>query len=391
MTIIISLDACEAVPPICVAKILQGGTIPKGGGIWTITNEIKPSDLYCYLNAKFGPPNGLQNFLRKDDSDNLIHWDWTLVHNNGLIVILGLNMRTEIHIIGKDWDFPNCDKAQFIDYIKRDFANYGKQMSTFRIQTLEDWDLIVNPYKLLKDAIAQLKEDLDSLNLNVIEERINNPPFSSDFELFTKKWTEVTSKYHRGVGLAMALRAMTPVLAESFVNLLLFILCRPDIKKNDRLYASVVRANIDIRVQSLHINCVGFEKDIDWKSPECGKYSSIVNERNDMLHGNVIVEKLKFSEIHFLGKVPIFKKYEDYWQQSIGVSINASGLEKVSSDLSAVEDFINYILSCLNQGLKEEVDILINRRDLGVNKKTGRLGALLPNEIADFGVPLIKI
>lgn len=125
--------------PGAIAKLFTEESRPKHGGIWRIRNEIKPSDLFCYLYSKFGPPNGIQNFFRKDDSDNLIHWDWTLAHANGVIMILGLNMRTEVHLIG-DWDFPICGRQQFIEYIKHDFAKFGKQMSKFRSEALEDWD-----------------------------------------------------------------------------------------------------------------------------------------------------------------------------------------------------------------------------------------------------------
>lgn len=390
MTILISLDACEAIPPPCIANIITGGSLKKGGGIWAIGNEIRPSDLYCYLYAKFGPPNGLQNQFRKDDSDNLIHWDWTLAHTSGLIMLLGLNMRTEIHLVGGDWDFPTCDKQQFIDYIKRDFANYGKQMSHVRSTVLEDWDMFVNPYKQLRDAITQLKEDLDSLALNPESEQLANPLIGSDYAKFQSEWAAMTAKYNRGVGLAMAIRAMTPVLAESFINLIFYILCRPDIKKNDRLYTSAVRTNIDIKVQSLHINCIGFKAPVDWASPECARYNSVVNERNDMLHGNVVVDKLKFSEIYFLGKVPIFKNYQSFWQHSIGVSINASGMDKVSSDFDAVNGFITYVMSCLEDNVREQVEMLADRRDLGLNKKTNRLGLLLPGHIVDFGVSYVS-
>lgn len=65
----------EAIHPSCLVKILQGDKLPKNGEMWEFTNEIKPLDLYCYLYAKYGPPNGIQNFLRSDDSDNLIHWE----------------------------------------------------------------------------------------------------------------------------------------------------------------------------------------------------------------------------------------------------------------------------------------------------------------------------
>lgn len=299
-------------------------------------------------------------------------------------------MRTEVHLVGGDWDFQRCDKQQFIDYIKRDFANYGKQMSHIRSTVLEDWDMFVNPYKQLRDAITQLKNDLDALALNPESEQLANPQPGSDYAKFQSEWAVLTSKYNRGVGLAMAIRAMTPVLAESFVNLIFFILCRPDIKKNDRLYTSAVRANIDIKVQSLHINCIGFKNPVDWASPECARYNSVVNERNDMLHGNVVVDKLKFSEIYFLGKVPIFKSYQSFWQHSIGVSINASGMGRVSSDIDAVNGFITYVMSCLDDKVKEHVERLADQRDLGLNKKTNRLGLLLSDQIADFWVSYVS-
>ena len=131
MTLILTLDNCTAISPHCIAGIMTGGKLPKGGGIWQIGNELKPANLYCYLQARFGNPNGLQNIFRKDDSDNLIHWEWALAHKNGLILIMGMNMRSEVHLVG-DWDFKNYSKEQFVEYIKRDFATYGKQMAAFR-------------------------------------------------------------------------------------------------------------------------------------------------------------------------------------------------------------------------------------------------------------------
>lgn len=34
--------------------------------------------MYCYLKARFGEPNGVQNILRSDSSDNWIHWEYSL-------------------------------------------------------------------------------------------------------------------------------------------------------------------------------------------------------------------------------------------------------------------------------------------------------------------------
>ncbi|MER8447386.1 hypothetical protein NKH52_29875 [Mesorhizobium sp. M1066] len=42
----------------------------KGGAILAVRSRLRPVDIYCYLKARFGEPNGFQDFLRKDDSDN---------------------------------------------------------------------------------------------------------------------------------------------------------------------------------------------------------------------------------------------------------------------------------------------------------------------------------
>jgi hypothetical protein len=59
------------------------------GGVLTVRAHLRPVDVYAYLRARFGEPNGIQNFLRKDDSDNLIHWDFNLKSGNADIYISG--------------------------------------------------------------------------------------------------------------------------------------------------------------------------------------------------------------------------------------------------------------------------------------------------------------
>jgi hypothetical protein len=40
--------------------------------VLAVRHHLSPVDVYCYLKGRFGDPNGFQNFLRRDDSDNLI-------------------------------------------------------------------------------------------------------------------------------------------------------------------------------------------------------------------------------------------------------------------------------------------------------------------------------
>jgi hypothetical protein len=118
---------------------------------WVLRNELRPVDIYCYLGARFGGPNGIQNILRADTSDNLIHWDWFLQYRNGLVQILGASFRTQIHILGLP-EITYQDREAFIQQIKNDFQKHGHAMGSIR-KLLEHWYEFINPYQRLKEAI----------------------------------------------------------------------------------------------------------------------------------------------------------------------------------------------------------------------------------------------
>ena len=379
----------EAIHPSCIAKIMHGGKLPKGGEIWEFTNEIKPLDLYCYLHAKYGKPNGLQNFLRSDDSDNLIQWEWTLAGEFGLTSIQGHNFRSEVHLTG-DFKGKGLTLEMFIQQVKSDIGNYGKQISELR-KNLEKWTQFVNPYHRILSAVQQHMDKLDSLNLDPTKDKVPQPTSSADMKDFGDKWTAVMEKYSYALGLSFGLRSMLPVLAESFINLALFLLCKPEIKSNDRLFQNTLRQPIDIRVQSLHLNCIGFEDVVDYSSDECKKFHTLMNERNNLLHGNVEVNKLSIGDVFFNGTVPLFIEYEDFWDKSIGVSMESVKFDSLKSDRQVVDDFIQYVLSKMNSQISKQLENIMDIDQLGFNKKTGRVGVLFPEHLADFRIAFSNV
>lgn len=380
----VDLNSLQALHPKCIFGLMTGDKMPKGYIKLVIKNEIRPVDLYCYLHAKYGPPNGLQNLFRSDDSDNLIHWDWTLAESRGLITILGLSFRTEVLFLGAFVE-DSLGPDHFVQSVKNDFVNYGKQMSEIRKGLLEKWTEFINPFNRIRSAVDSLMSELQSLELT--------PDKGKDLELTAMadakaEWAEEFAKCHRGIGLCFGIRSMLPVLAEAFINLLIYILCRPDIKSDQRLYDNCLRQPIDVKIKSLHINCRGFATAVDYSSEICGKYHSIVNERNDLLHGNVVIEKLAFGDVYFNRTVPVFTEYRSAWEKSIGFALELAGISKVSQEHCAVTNMIDYILSCLEPPIQEEVRRLLSTRDLGANVKTGRIGILFPNHLVDFRVDI---
>ncbi|MFQ2010524.1 hypothetical protein ACK34P_13915 [Aeromonas veronii] len=109
-----------------------------------------------------------------------------------------------------------------------------------------------------------------------------------------------------------------------------------------------------------------------------------MNERNDLLHGNIEINKLSIGDVFFRGKVPLFVQYEDFWDKSIGVSMQSVKFEEIYKDKKVVDDFINYILSKLTPEVKQQIDMIMEKGQLGFNNKTGRIGLLFPEHMVDF-------
>lgn len=106
--------------------------------------------------------------------------------------------------------------------------------------------------------------------------------------------------------------------------------------------------------------------------------------QNDLLHGNVEVNKLSIGDVFFNKKVPLFIQYEDFWDKSIGVSMQSVKLESIHEDRVVVEKFIQYVLSKLTANIKEQVELIMEKGQLGFNHKTGRIGVLFPEHMVDF-------
>jgi len=375
------LSKLEFVHPKDIIELLQRKGRPKLGARWVLKNEIRPVDLYCYLGARFGQPNGIQNFLRGDHSENLVHWEWFLRCGEGHITIQGLNYRTEIWIGGID--VSEADKEALVQQLKKDFAAHGQAIGKVR-KALEHWIEFVNPYKRLRRSVDQLVGELTALGLDASRDSLPDLADEKDPGSFQAKWKEHADKYSRAIGLCFGIRSMLPVMGEAFVNLLLYILMKPELKQDERLRENAIRQPIDIRIKSLAHNCKGFKQAPDYGSEPCKRYHSLVNERNDLLHGNVIIDKLRFNELYFYGRVPVFIEYSTMWERSFGVAHRSAGLEHVSGELAVVDGLVEYLLSCLDDKIKDQIRRLTDTFILGLCLDDGHLGILFSEQLIDF-------
>jgi hypothetical protein len=345
---------------------------------WTIRDGISPVALYTYLKARFGDPNGFQMVLKSPSSNNYIHWHWSLQWQDHVIEFMGFNLHAEIYVSGTPE--PSADEQQLlIDAIKADFAAHGPSMSVAR-KSLEKWAIFINPYFRLRRVVDKFSLKLQSLNLESVP--LPELPMTPDQLMgFPERMKESQSAYTEALGLGLALRMISPVLAESFINLVIFLLAKPETKSNERMLQDVIRKEIDLRVHGLHLWCDGFEKPIDVSAEAFKNFLTVMNGRNDFLHGNINPMRLKYDTVFFDGTIPLPERYEDFSQLALVNSLIGVTPDSVLSDVNTVNRFIEYVLSHLAPDVKDVVELFMHTSNPGWREDTKKAGVLFPPQI----------
>lgn len=338
-----------------------------------------------YLKARFGEPNGLTMlFKNRNDSDNLIHWHYTLRCPSGTIEIMCFRFRIEFF---QPFSDDIAVLTSFITAIRRDFARYGHLMGEVR-KGLEKWQLFLNPYVRLKNMLEEQLVELEALALEKVEEpaALHSAGGLSEKgrEEFLQTFSEAAKKFSKAAQICLSVRMLAPVWAESFVNLIVFLLARPEVRADSRLYESIVRQNIDIRIKSLHLNCVGFEIAVpydEWDA--CKKFHTMMMARNDMLHGNVDPRLTTFYEIYFEDKTPLFIEFQDFAFFSYKTSLLNATPEQAIDDYQTVQDLAAHILICLSDSVQGDVRRMVLTRELGWDAARKKVGILFPDHVVD--------
>lgn len=363
------------------------------GSVWTVDESITPADLYIYFHARFGSPNGTMMVARAPHSNNLIHWHYTLKSGSTYLDVIGLSTRTELWIS----DYTNLtdeDWRALIAAIKNDFGSYGKELTAVRAK-LEKWRLFYNPYRRLETIVEKLSQELSQIDASTLvlpPDPTATPGLmlkdslskTDDLHEFTRKIAEAAKNYALARERSICLRLLCPVWGESFVNFVIFFLARDEIKNDDRLYQEYIRNDIDIRIKLLHINCKHFDKPIDTSQRAYKDFHSLMNDRNDILHGNVDPSKLGYETVYFDGTIPLFTESQGLAINSLGKSLIGIEPSETLTRVKIVRSFIEFILGHIEPSVRGQLILLLKQRDIGWRSDIKGLGILFDNVIGGF-------
>jgi hypothetical protein len=351
--------------------------------IWRkFKEELSPVDAYKYLKARFGAPNGITMKGKHESLDNLIHWHYTIFCESYQIEFYGHSSGMEIILSNSEKDVKTLEREKFIKAFKGDFKKYGKAIGDVQ-RNLEKWTLFINPYVRLSQTINELMGDLQKLTL---KEPLAPPVPSprSAYEEYTEQLEIWAKNITKAAAIGTTIRMLLPVQAESFINLVLYICRKQEYIEDERMYDSLIRNQIDIRVKGLHVNCDGFAKPVNGKDSRFTAFHTMMNKRNDFLHGNINPSGQKIETVYIDDVyTPLFEDDESIFKKMMTKYPVGVSEREVQQDLQAVAGLIELVLECLDAPARGKIDALLNERFPGINDKSKEIASLIPNKYAE--------
>lgn len=350
--------------------------------IYKISKEINAYNLYLYLFARFGKPNGLLSLFRQEDSDQMFHWHYIFEYNNSIIQIMCTTYRIEVFT-------PTSlvsSKEECISFLKqliKDIQNYKDEATKTR-KIIENWEMIVNPFAKIQKQINIFIDEIENVISKIPDFKHSHiDGIELSLEEFSK-WAQLTEELS---AKSYALKCLVPVYIETFLNFTIQILAKQEIKDDKEKFEEYIREQIHIKIQTLHQKCIGFVFPIDWENDICKSIHTIFNKRNDLLHGNFNIKSLKYGEIGFIKNMPLFKKFSSFQEDILNLSLATENSNVAIKEIEDAQLFIMYVLISLDASTREQLKRMLESYTLGWNKSTKRFGILFNNNSVDFLVP----
>ncbi len=315
----------------------------------------------------------------------MFHWHYSLKVDELWIEIMAGSYKIEIWY-PSELCFSENPLEDFLAAVLADFRNHGPALKKVR-EGLEKWCVFANPYHRLDVALTGMLERAGSL-LDGTRQRPKHPETPEESESFGKAFQPIAEASYEAFGLCRSVRMLLPVIAETFVNLVIYILCKPEIKDDQRLYDSFKRSQIDIRIKSLHLYCMGFTKPIDYGSDTCKALHTIFNSRNDLLHGNINPEADMHELVYFNGTVPLFTEWKDFYERCFAAHLRSDDYKSATMEKATIDSFTQEVIACLTEPVREELKLILETAELGYNPATKRLGRLFPDMLFDY-IPVV--
>ena len=350
-----------------------------GGHLVRITNELGPATLFKYLLARFDDPQGWFNDLLVPQ-DKGICWHYVLMLDDKFVEFTGFNYR--IDVVFDPGLQIECSASDFAEVIKADLRAKEKQLGQVS-DRLRKHIAFLNPYSHLLHTGESMLLRAAELDQRLAPSR-KHPDDVQELKSQLNNHAQACADASELAGICLTLRMIAPVMAETFINIVIFKFSKPNLRSNN-----FQRTPIHERVAGLHLQCEGFRRPVDLDSPSFKSFHRMMVGRNDLLHGNIIPDaqpekEFLYTYAHPNGAVVnLYHEWKSMYDRSIGSRLAAHPLSKSQTEFQAAKDFVEYLLDCMEVETKEEFEASIKYINLHYDKRAHVLTALHGDDWVD--------
>jgi hypothetical protein len=330
-------------------------------------------DVYAYLRARFGEPNGLQNFLRRDDSDNWIHWDFNLKAADVDVYISGTSR--EVHFIVSE-PLSDTEWKALIVGLKADFARIGRAKSEMT-RSFEKFVVFQNKFSTLANLCAEMHEAIS--DTPPIPNELPRTNTKRGVQIYSAALNRLSKRATDLYGDCLKLRMLTPIMAEAFINMVILVFCKDEVRNDPVRYEAFIRATIPERLALFSENCDGFIGEIDQTSAEYGAFKRVMDKRNFAIHGNVDPVREQIETVYFEGRRPLFADGGDTIVKFFEHQEQINAPQNVIADYEAVLLFLVVLTEHLSPRSKWFFEQVIDDPFPGYELRKKRVTKILPN------------
>lgn len=343
----------------------------------SLRKEISPAGLYLYLLGRFGSPNGVMTKLRERDekAKRTVLWHYMLGWRKRHLHVICHPYRVDI-IFGPGQEVDVTPDA-FAKMLRGGIERHHVQVAKARSQ-VERYRSFLNPLSHILDSIQRMLVRAEDLDRNLVKSK-PHPETLEDIQWHHENHEKHSVAAAELSSCCLSVRMMSPVAAEMFVNLIILNLFRTEGQPKDAK-DKFKRASIVERVEMLADRCDGFAHKPDRDAAPMRGFLDLMNRRNDLLHGNIKPESRVEDDFQVHDGVPTIMKFRSMFDRALGPTINAFPLAEAKRDHQAALDFMQYLLSCLQDEWKAEFVLMIKSIDLHYGMRCKQVRALFDND-----------
>jgi hypothetical protein len=188
----------------------------------------------------------------------------------------------------------------------------------------------------------------------------------------------------------LELSLVTPIIAEAFINMLILILCKKEVRNNPRQFEAFIRAQIDTKIFDLPYKCEKFLSPINQSSELFKRFKRVMDKRNHAIHGNIDPKKEQIETLYFEGNVPLFIQSGDHIGKFFEALERQHDPEAVVKDYEDTHAFLLEVVACLEPEIVGAVWQIMEDSYPGYDLGRKITGVLLPEHVMASYMPGIR-